>query len=79
MTSSIEIAQYLISQGINVNAQDKYGESVLMIALKQSEFCDKRKEFIQLLLDNGAEVNLKNYRNIAPIDIAPELIHSLKK
>jgi ankyrin repeat protein len=36
---------------------DKYGESVLMIALKQ---IDEHKEFIQLLLDNGADVNLKN-------------------
>ena len=53
--SSLEIAKLLIENGPNVNLQDKYGFTALML------YCiNGSNDLVKLLIENGANVNLKN-------------------
>lgn len=63
----IEFVDVLIKNGSNVNAQDKYGNSVLWRAVFDSK---GKGDVIKILLDNGALKDLKNNFNISPIDLA---------
>jgi ankyrin repeat protein len=54
----ILLTQFLIDNGANVNYQEpEEGESVLMFAVQQDD-SDKRSGVLQLLINNGAIINL---------------------
>ena len=61
-TSSIKNKKYielLLENGANINLQNIYGHSALMLASKFSNYFSSI-ETVKLLLDNGADPNLKN-------------------
>lgn len=53
---SLKVVKYLIEKGLDVNARDSYGRTPLIMACECSR-CES--EYIQLLLDNGADINVK--------------------
>ena len=55
MLSVLQIIKFLLDNGANINAKDKYNTSVLMYALRSPIY-----GVVKLLLDNGANVNFKN-------------------
>ena len=56
----------LIRKGADVNAEDKFGRPVLMLAAGENE----NPEVIQVLISNGADVNAKNKDGGTALDIA---------
>jgi ankyrin repeat protein len=75
----LEIAQYLIDSGADVNAVDDQKETALFSAVKRD-----RVEIAQLLIDRGAKVNVKDSREFTPLIAAaaagnPEIIKILVK
>lgn len=75
----LEIAQFLLDSGADVNAVDDSGESPLYSAIKRG-----RLEITQLLIDRGAKVNLKDTRQFTPLTVASaageqEIIKALVK
>jgi ankyrin repeat protein len=75
----LEIAEFLIESGADVNASDKDGETPLTNAIKREHV-----EVVQLLLDRGAKVNIKDVREFTPMTTAAaagnlEIIRSLVK
>lgn len=54
------IAEYLIQQGVNVNATNDYNNTALHAAVQ----C-RRAECIELLLKSGADATIKNYKNVS--------------
>lgn len=54
-----------IQKGLNVNDLIFYGESLLHCAIR----CEKFKT-IQYLLENGANVNIKNNHDLTPLQMA---------
>ncbi len=60
-----ELVYYLIGKGIDVNLQNKNGDTALHLAIKMAN-----KPIIKLLLDGKAEVDIINNRNENPVEIA---------
>ena len=58
-----EIAMILIKAGVDINAQDEYGNSPLLRA--PSAATVEGKEMVELLLKNGANALLKNNYDIS--------------
>ena len=58
----------LLNNKININHHDNYGDTALHWSIRLK----LRKEIIKLLLDYGAEVNIKNNKGKTPLDIAIE-------
>ena len=56
--SPVESIEFLIEQGLDVNAIDSYGYTPLMYAVRQ-----QNTEGIQLLLQNGADELLEHHNN----------------
>ena len=52
---SDRMLSYLLTRGINLNQQNKYGESVLMQACKYNDVKTAR-----LLIENGIDINIEN-------------------
>ncbi|MBD0254897.1 MAG: ankyrin repeat domain-containing protein [Cytophagales bacterium] len=69
------ICKLLIDNGATVDAQDKYGNTPLWRAtmnysgMREGERGAMGK-VIQLLLDKGADPNVKNYHGFSPLDLA---------
>ncbi len=61
----LEIAQYLIDSGADVNAVDDGAETPLFSAVNRT-----RVEIVQLLIDHGAKVNVANSRQFTPLATA---------
>ena len=55
----------LIEQGINVNIQNKYGDTPLHFAISTNKF-----EIVKLLILKGANVNIQNNRGCTPLHFA---------
>lgn len=55
MASSIEVAKLLIKKGADVDHQDEDSRSSLSNAA-----VDNRLEWVNLLLDNGADIEIEN-------------------
>lgn len=62
------ILKLLIKNKININHQDKYQNTALHYAVRY----EYEKEFIRILLDNSAKVEIKNIQGETPLDIAVE-------
>ncbi|GCB71563.1 hypothetical protein scyTo_0001618 [Scyliorhinus torazame] len=58
--------EFLIKQGVNVNAVDKHGDSALHLAVGK-EFCS---DLLILLLSNNAEVDILNSDHCTPLFFA---------
>lgn len=66
--TKIEIIELLIKEskkgnGVNINFQNEYGETPLHLAC-----LNNRLTTIQLLLDNGADINIKDIDGKSPFD-----------
>lgn len=59
-----ELCEELIKKGIDVNVQDKDGNTLLMIAYKK-----EKGEIYNMLIRNGAFINIKNNEGEKIIDI----------
>lgn len=72
-----EIVKLLLRYGIDlaINATDKYGNTALSTAI----FFDNKLEFIQFLIDEGADVNIANAAGITPLILSnsSEMTHLL--
>ena len=62
--------QKLVQGGANVDAQDDYGNSVISRAVFNSR---GRGDVIQVLLNHGADVNIKNNSGISALDLAKRI------
>ena len=54
---------------VNIDAQDIYGSTALHFAVRFVELKEK-KEVVKLLIEHGANVNIKNESDETPLDIA---------
>lgn len=64
-----------MSNKINIDLQDRYGNTALWRAVMN----DVSIEIISLLLKNGANPNLQNHSEVAPIDLIDEENSELMK
>lgn len=60
-----KIVKTLIDKGANVNAKDRYGQSVLYFATISSS-----PDVIKMLLEKGADPNFKNEDGFSALDVA---------
>lgn len=65
---SVEIAKTLLDHGASANIVDRYGRTALMFAVRPQ--CKSRKQFVELLCERGAFVNLKNLGGHTALDFA---------
>jgi ankyrin repeat protein len=62
-----DVARHLIDHGATVDAQNRFGNTPLWVALFNSR---GRPEVIKLLRDAGADTALKNHSGNSPADLA---------
>ena len=60
----VETAESLINQGLDVNQRNIAGQTVLFGAIST-----RNKELIQLLIDNGAEINVQDNQGETPYNV----------
>ena len=70
---SYECLEEILKAGADVNVTDGYGNTTLMVAAEEGNSI-----IVQLLLDNGAEVNAENYLGTTAVDLAIFKGHSEK-
>ena len=58
----------LLNYGANINAQDKKGRTALYIAIQR-----ENKEVFEVLLKRGADVHLKKYNGLSPLELALQI------
>ncbi|EAY19700.1 ankyrin repeat protein, putative [Trichomonas vaginalis G3] len=63
----LKIAELLISHGIDLNHQDRFGDTVLHQVTHNNQ-----KDFVTILVSHGADVNIKNHYGKTPIQGALE-------
>jgi ankyrin repeat protein len=56
-TSDLKIVNYLVSKGADVNASDRYQETVLMSFLNKDIPVDEKIKIMSFLIEHGADVN----------------------
>ncbi len=61
----LNIAQFLITNGANVNSRSLNGSTPLMMAVQSGN-----EELVKYLLDKGADISLRNSLGLSAIDIA---------
>ena len=64
-TGQLEVAQFLVSKGATVDSRSLNGTTPLMMAVQSGN-----EQLVKYLLDNGADLQLKNDFSITAIDIA---------
>ncbi|NDD98907.1 ankyrin repeat domain-containing protein, partial [bacterium] len=57
----------LLKNGAQVDEKDSHGMTPLMHAVERN-----KKDVVRLLLENGADPNLKNYQGRSPINLTGE-------
>jgi uncharacterized protein len=62
---NISVAEFLISQGANVNSRSLNNTTPLMMAVQSGN-----EQLVKLLLDKGADLQLRNTLGLSAIDIA---------
>jgi hypothetical protein len=77
-TNVLEMMKLLIEANINVNQQDEQGETILMKLIRSGKPY-AQTQYIQLLLDNGADPNLKNISGYNVLDQAYENIDNIDR
>ena len=65
MVDSIDVVKFLIQNGAQINAQNKYGHTPLYNAVQKGFL-----EIAKYLIENGAQVDIRNNKNKTPFDIA---------
>ncbi len=65
MTGRMDMIEYFIGKGANVNAQDDYGHSALIEATLIED-----SKIIQYLIDHGADVNIKDNQGVTALSVA---------
>jgi ankyrin repeat protein len=73
------LVEHLISIGVDINITDGYGRTALMVAVD-----DRNAGLVSMLLDNGADPNIRDIDGDYPLDVAKyrndnELIELLTK
>lgn len=58
---NIELITFLIANGININHQNSLGNTALLYSVASGY-----SSVIRILLENGADINIKNNENITP-------------
>ena len=60
-----DVIEFLIKNGINVNAKDSYGNTALHFLADVNGACtDSQFKIAKLILDNGGDLNIQNNSNI---------------
>ncbi len=78
MNQRLDVARYLIEKGASINIQNKIGNTALILACDNRtlgssltvESTKKQEELVKLLLQAGANVQLKNQDGFDAIDLA---------
>jgi serine/threonine protein kinase len=65
---SIQLAKIIITNGVNVNAKDEYGNTPLHMAVYNENY-----ELIDLLIRKGANINLLNKERKVPLHLAMDI------
>ena len=66
-----ETAFYLVNKGAALNVQNEYGDTpvnALVHGHCYGNKCDRDYELLKLMLDKGADINIKNLHRMQPID-----------
>lgn len=80
-TATIDDVKQEIANGVDVNAQDEYGYTVLIFASMSAD----KTEIIKTLVELGADVNAENMHGETPLMYAeenndnPEIAKTLKE
>jgi ankyrin repeat protein len=64
----LESLKLAVSQGANINAQDKAGQTALMLAAREG-----KTDLVRFLLDNGADVNLQDKNGASALHLATQI------
>ncbi len=67
--------EQLISQGLDVNARDEHGNTLLFYALTQQQ----NLKIADILIDAGADVNMPSAEGLTPLLIATALASEIQK
>ena len=65
LNNNIKFVEYFINKKDDINKQNKNGDTPLHLAFKIGNY-----DIIRLLLENGANIKIKNKKGITPFDIA---------
>ena len=65
--NSIELVKYFLDKNYNLNDINKYGQTALHIACEQGN-----EKIIDLLLEKGADINIKDNKGRKPYDLFPQ-------
>lgn len=76
----LDIIEFLIKHGANVDAADANGATPIFYAIKRNHFVRTVSKSAVLLLEAGANVNAKNQRGKTPLHLACELgnVHNVQ-
>jgi ankyrin repeat protein len=77
MVNSTEVARVLLEHGANPNWRDEQGNTPIHRVIQSRIVLDPAK-FIQLLIDFGADVSLRNRAGRTPLDEAETLLQAGK-
>ena len=70
----LKVIDVLLENGIDIDAVDHNGESALIEAIKSTiKNREKQRAAIEALLINGANINLKNSKDLTPMQIAQQM------
>ena len=70
----IKVIDVLLENGIDIDAVDHNGESALIEAIKSTiKNREKQRAAIEALLINGANIKLKNSKDLTPMQIAQQM------
>jgi ankyrin repeat protein len=61
----LEVAQFLVINGANVNSTSLNGSTPLMMAVQSGN-----EQLVKFLLDSGADLQIRNTQGFSAIDIA---------
>ncbi|EAX93937.1 tankyrase, putative [Trichomonas vaginalis G3] len=65
--NDIQLCQYLLKMGVDVNAEDEYRITPLLIATQNG-----KSDICKLLISNGAKVNVKDSQMLTPLHLAAQ-------
>ena len=70
MFNEIDVIKHLLHEGANMNIQTRYYKDTPLHYAAQNN----KTEAARILIENGADVNLINYDNKTPLDVASKRI-----